>query len=1253
MDRSIPTMPHDLSQTPAVSAVTPVTGAATAGLLAGVGETLYRTDTAGRVLWATGAVESLLGVPLEEFVGLGVAELYADPRDRDIFLQALDANAGVVTNYEARLRRRDGRLVWVSTNARFWRTPDGAVGGVEEITRDITEQKRIRLALEESEQRFRTLAETSGSIVFIYRDRFLYANPALESLLGYSQAELLEKCIYDVVHPDIRALVRERSKARLRGEVVPTRYELRVIDREGSDHWLEVSAGVVSFDGEPAGVATGFDITQRKRAEEALRQSEERFSKVFHADAAGIAISRRADGEFIDANDSFLRLCGYSREQLVGRTALELDMWPDPAQRERMLEELARQGSIREAELGLRASSGDEFAVLCSIEPIEIAGEPCLLYIGHDVTDRNQAQADLRQKTALLQLITAITACANEVRSLEDVLTTALDHICAHTGWPVGHAFLLDPRDQEHLRTSRIWHIDDAEAFAGFRATTESIAETSPGGLPGRVLAEHLPTWVVDVTRDPAFRRAEAARRCGLHSAFAFPILVGDMVAGVMEFFTTDTAEPDAALLDAMSHVGVQLGRAVERGRAEEALRRSEARYRRLVDHANDAIFIAQDGVIKFPNPRTEAMFGYTAEQLARRPFLELIAEADRALVADRHTRRLGGEQVPGTYAFRVIPRSGARIWVDLSTIVIEWEGRPATLNILRDVDAHKRAQDELFHEKERAQVTLQSIGDGVITTDPQGRVQYMNPAAMEITGWPQEAAFGKPLRRVLCLLEEVTRVPVDSPVDEALSAWCRVDTPGQVVLVRQDGRELAIEYSASPIRDRDSSVVGVIVVFRDVTEIRGMARQLSHQATHDSLTGLINRHEFENRLEHALDSARNEDKRHALCYLDLDQFKVVNDTCGHIAGDELLKQLGQHLHARVRDVDTLARLGGDEFGILLEGCPIGKAHEIADGLRQAIREFRFAWEDKSFEIGASIGVAPIDQDSGTKSEILSAADTACYVAKDLGRNRVHMYQPDDREMARRHGEMQWVSRISRGLEEDRFELFFQPIIDLRQPAGPRRGELLLRMRDPGGERVPPMAFIPAAERYNLMPALDRWVVRSAFGALGTGAGQLDSGLTQIMINLSGQSLSDDGFLDFVLGEIKHHGIDAGRICFEITETAAIANLGLAIDFIDRIKELGCQFALDDFGAGLSSFAYLKNLRVDYLKIYGHFVRDMVDDPIDYAMVEAINQVGHVLGIHTIAEFVETRPILEAAKELGIDYAQGFHLGKPAPLARN
>ena len=421
---------------------------------------------------------------------------------------------------------------------------------------------------------------------------------------------------------------------------------------------------------------------------------------------------------------------------------------------------------------------------------------------------------------------------------------------------------------------------------------------------------------------------------------------------------------------------------------------------------------------------------------------------------------------------------------------------------------------------------------------------------------------------------------------------------------------------------------------------------ELSYHASHDALTGLVNRRESEHRLERILARATQEES-HAVIYLDLDQFKVVNDTCGHIAGDELLRQVGAVLASQVRKRDTLARLGGDEFGALLEHCQQGQALRIAYKMREALQDFRFVWQDRSFTVGASIGLVPIKPGVDTLASVFRAADDACYAAKDQGRNRVHLYQPDDHELAQRHGEMQWVPRIQEALASNRFSLFYQPIIPLGQSGQPH-GEVLLRLLNRDGDLIPPSAFIPAAERYNQMQAIDRWVIRTVFAALCDPDTFPPS--TCVAINLSGQSLSDQHFLEFVEQQIENGAIPLDRICFEITETAAISNLTHAKRFFSAFKPRGCRFALDDFGSGLSSFAYLKALPVDFLKIDGGFVKDMVRDPIDYAMVEAIHRIGHVMGIKTVAESVENERILAQLKAIGVNYAQGYEVGKPRPL---
>ncbi len=561
---------------------------------------------------------------------------------------------------------------------------------------------------------------------------------------------------------------------------------------------------------------------------------------------------------------------------------------------------------------------------------------------------------------------------------------------------------------------------------------------------------------------------------------------------------------------------------------------------------------------------------------------------------------------------------------------------------------ATAQAEARLFHEKERVQVTLDSIGEGVITSDAEGNISYLNPIAENMTGWRQEEAQGRSLFDVFKLLDSHGQTPSENPVELAIQKNHVVNFEQHYLLARRDGDEFAIEVTAAPIPDYDHSIVGAVLVFRNVTALRDMAHQMAYQASHDNLSGLINRREFEQRLELALLSVRTDKHQHVMCYMDLDQFKVVNDTCGHVAGDELLKQISAVLKTNVRKSDTLARLGGDEFGILLADCPLEKGRRTAETLLKVVNDFRFVWMNKSFEVGVSIGLVPITADSGSLTDVLGAADSACYAAKDLGRNRLHIYQQDDAVLAQRHGEMQWLPRIRQALEKNQFCLYFQRVHSLAD--GRNHGiEVLIRLTDAQGKLIPPMAFLPSAERYGLMPSIDRWVIKTTLACMRQQNAATDD-VQLWAINLSGHSLCDDQFIEFIVKEIQQPGVDPKRLCFEITETAAVANLSRAMELMSQLKVMGCQFALDDFGSGLSSFTYLKNLPVDFLKIDGSFIKDMVDDPMDRAMVESINQIGHLMGLKTIAEFVENDAILAELKTLRIDYAQGYGIHRPELL---
>jgi diguanylate cyclase (GGDEF)-like protein/PAS domain S-box-containing protein len=640
--------------------------------------------------------------------------------------------------------------------------------------------------------------------------------------------------------------------------------------------------------------------------------------------------------------------------------------------------------------------------------------------------------------------------------------------------------------------------------------------------------------------------------------------------------------------------------------------------------------------------------------------FLELLHPDDRQRITDAMQRGVDQHE-DYEVEYRVLRPDGAVSWIAArARILRSHDGIPVgTLGIAWDITQRKHMEQETAERKEMAEVTLGSIGDGVITTDAQGKATYMNRVAEQLTGWTLQEARGQDIAVILNLIDELSGELTEHVVLSCLRQQQSIGVSSRCQLITREGRHIAVEDSASPIRAADGNILGAVVVFRDVSHERKLSQQLSWQATHDPLTGLNNRLEFESQAAEALRSAKEHGQVHALMFMDLDQFKIVNDTCGHGAGDLLLQMLAKMLQSQMRDSDVLARLGGDELGVLLSHCPAEQAHEIAEQLRRSIKDFRFAWDKNTFELGVSIGLVQIDEHSKSTTELLIAADQACYVAKESGRNRIHVYKESELMLAQRHGEMSWVARLNEALQHKLFRLYAMPITSLHT-ASESHDEVLIRIVNSKGEMTLPGAFIPAAERYDMMKSIDRWVIKAVCHHVKSVRDSLPlleafeeshrRSLALYSINLSGLSLNDPRLHEFITEQFVIHEIAPEQICFEITETAVISNLPAAQQFMAKLKAMGCRFSLDDFGSGLSSFAYLKALPVDYLKIDGVFVRDIANNAINRALVKAINEVGHVMGIQTVAEYVEDEEALCAVRDIGIDYAQGHAVGDPRPL---
>lgn len=794
-------------------------------------------------------------------------------------------------------------------------------------------------------------------------------------------------------------------------------------------------------------------------------------------------------------------------------------------------------------------------------------------------------------------------------------------------------------------------------------ASTSVFSRCNPAVLEKELLSDwpwlvkhlgHLKLVEVDDTGNgPRLARFEHARlaEIGIGSCLVIGFSLRDEPGGFLALANERAVESwDASDHLLLKLIGSSLSAGLDGLRARDQLRDLRERDSLFSLTGNDGVWDF-DGLkkrIKLSR-RWKEMLGYedTGDDISP-DWYRLVHPDDMIRVQSKMRAHLEGKTPFFESVHRMKHRDGHWRWMSSRAKALQdADGKLIRiLGVEADITERKLYEEALFREKESAQITLRSIGDGVITTDAENLVEYINPVAEELTGWKVDDANGRPVDEIFRGFHEETCEPLENPIAVSMRRNRPMKSVRPTLLIRRDGNELYVESTASPIRDGGGKVTGGVLVFHDVSESRELNRRLSYHASHDILTGLVNRREFESRLERAVKSARAKETSYALCHLDLDQFKIVNDSCSHAAGDALLNQLGALLKSKIRWRDTLARLGGDEFGILLESCSLDEAMQTAEDIRTAVNEYKFVWDDRSFRLSVSIGIVPITADNEDVATLLSAADSACLAAKEAGRDRIHSFQENDIDLVRRRRELQWAARIKNALEEDRFELFRQTIRPLQEEEEGAHYELLLRMRDESGKIIAPGLFIEAAERYSITPAIDQWVITNAFRWLVSAADERER-LALCAINLSGQSLGDDKFLPFVIEQFQTSGLDPTKICFEITETAAIASYSQANRFINALKELGCKFALDDFGTGLSSFGYLKHFPVDFLKIDGSFVKEILHDPIDREMVRSINEIGHLTGKRTIAEFAENEEIITMLRGMGIDYAQGFGVSEP------
>ncbi|WP_394790246.1 EAL domain-containing protein [Rhodoferax sp.] len=1067
-------------------------------------------------------------------------------------------------------------------------------------------------ALLDSEDRLRRLYESTPTMLHSInaQGRLVMVSDTWLAKLGYTRAEVIGRLSSDFLTPASRDYAQKVVLPAFFAAGRCDNIEYQMVTKDGWTIDVLLSATLERDDaGLPRlSIATMDDVTLRHYAERALQEERQRLSNIIEGMHVGTWEWNVQTGD-VRFNAQWAEMLGHTLaelEPITFQTWLD-HLHPDDHARSSAL--LARHFSGEldryEIEARMRHSSGRWVWVLCRGRLIgrTVDGEPEWMFGTHlEITDRKHQEEALHKSRVFLDRTGRLAGVGGWELDLVENRLFWSEHICRIHGVEPGYV----PTVEQGIA---FYTPED-------RPRVLAAVETAMRGGPGfdmeaqLVRADGQTIWVRSVG-SVEFADGKPVRLVG-----AFQ----DVSERVAERLALVDANERVNLATNSGGIGIW-----DWDVASNVMKWDAWMFRLYAFPANEDV-VTLELCLRYVHPD---------DMLATEG-------AIRAAVQ-------GGESLDTI--FRIVWPDG-RVHYLRATGVVKRDAAGQAVRMVGtswDITVPRRLAIELAEQHEMLRVTLQSIGDAVITTDAGGRVVWLNPVAEGLTGWLSAEAAGRPLPQVFHIVHQETRALAENPVEVCLQREGVASLAQHTVLISRNGLEFGIEDSASPIRNAQGDILGAVLVFHDVTEQRRLSGEMSYRASHDALTGLVNRAEFETRLSRALRRAHEEHCEHALLYIDLDQFKLVNDACGHAVGDQLLQQVSKLLGLAVRERDTLARLGGDEFGIILEHCTAEQAQRVAQQICDRMEEFRFVYDGRRFRIGTSIGLVPVDSRWNTTEALQQAADTACYAAKEAGRNRVHTWFDSDLSMRARQGEMQWTTRIEQALDEDRFVLHAQRIEALHGVRPGLHAEVLLRLQEADGTLVLPGAFLPAAERFHLASRIDRWVLKHAVAWMQ--ALPDTAVLEELSINLSGQSVGDRVFHRWALDVLSTAGPDiCHRLCFEITETAAVTNMADAALFVEQIRAIGVRVALDDFGAGASSFGYLKTLPVDYLKIDGQFVRDVVDDPLDDAAVRCFVDVARVVGVQTVAEFVDNPAVLERLRQIGVDFVQGFLLHKPAPI---